>query len=995
MNEELFEPLSAGPGFGTALYGFQHLERHHIRDVLMVSSLFDFYLFEEEGLLYEQIQSEYHGLQLSHSPEFTRVSSAAEALPLAASRSFDLIITTLHIDDSTPVRLARAIREKGIETPIVLVAYDNRELNELVTHHGTTEFDRVFVWQGDFRLLIAIIKNLEDELNVDEDTERVGVQCIMLVEDSIRYASYFLPLLYSEVMRHSQRLIAEGVNAAHRALRMRARPKILLCSTLDEAMACFERYEQHIIGVISDIALPRGGENDPTAGLDLARRVKSRFFDVPVLLQSTEAWRVHDAGAIGALFLAKNSSTLVDDFRVTLRDHFGFGDFVFFTPDGTEVGRASDLRSLEEQLAVIPGESLLHHGSRNDFSNWLKARTEFGLAMKLRPRRVSDYESAEDLRADLIRHLREHRTSRQRGLVTEFSKELFDPAASFARAGGGSLGGKARGLAFINSLLSEYNVRNRFDGLEIEVPPALVIGTDVFDRFMAENDLRSLAVSGAPDEQIHRGFLSAKRFPGDITADLAAFVSISRRPLAVRSSSLLEDSQFHPFAGVYQTFMIPNNDPDPEVRLRDLIDTIKRVYASTFYHGAREYLKVTSLRFEDEKMAVIIQEMVGAAHGQSFYPDISGVLRSYNLYPTGPQKPEEGIVSMALGLGKTIVEGGVTVRFCPRYPEHLQQFFSPRDAIRNHQHEFYALDLRSGSGDASSILDERVIARPLEDAEEHGTLAAVASTYSAENDALYDGVSRAGTRIVTFAPILRNRSVPLPNALAFLASLGSWGFGTPVEMEFAVNLSVRHGARKKLGIVQMRPLLISHDADDAVLGEVPQAELICQSDQVLGHGAIRDVRDVLVVDASTFDRSRSHDVAREVAAVNDKLIEEGRGYLLVGPGRWGTLDPLLGIPVKWEQICGAKAIIEASFRDMDVDPSQGSHFFQNLTAFQVAYFSVSPRLRNSFVDWEWLGAQQPCEQRQFVRHLRLDEPLLVQVNGRARRGVIRKPRPRT
>jgi hypothetical protein len=368
------------------------------------------------------------------------------------------------------------------------------------------------------------------------------------------------------------------------------------------------------------------------------------------------------------------------------------------------------------------------------------------------------------------------------------------------------------------------------------------------------------------------------------------------------------------------------------------------------------------------------------------------VLRSYNLYPTGPQKPEDGIASMALGLGKTIVEGGVTVRFCPRYPEHLQQFFSPRDAIRNHQHEFYALDLRSGAGDVSSIVDERVIARPLKDAEGHGTLAAVASTYSAENDALYDGVSRAGTRIVTFAPILRNKSVPLPNALAFLASLGGWGFGTPVEMEFAVNLSVRPGARKKLGVVQMRPLLVSHDADDAVLSDVPRAELICQSDQVLGHGAIRDVRDVVVVDVATFDRSRSHDVAREVAVLNDKLVDEGRGYLLVGPGRWGTLDPLLGIPVKWAQICGAKAIIEASFRDMDVDPSQGSHFFQNLTAFQVAYFSVSSRLRNSFVDWEWLAAQQPCEQRPFVRHLRLDEPLLVQVNGRARRGVIRKPR---
>lgn len=989
----MFEPVWSGPGSGTALHGFQQLERHHIRDILLVSSLFDFYLFEEEGLLYEQIQSEYQGLHLTHSPELTRVSSAAEAMTrLENGGRFDLILTTLHIEDSTPLRLARAIREKGITTPIVLLAYDTRELNDLVSQHGTSAFDRVFVWQSDFRLLIAIIKNLEDELNVEQDTSRFGVQCIMLIEDSIRYASYFLPLLYSEVMRHSQRLIAEGVNSAHRSLRMRARPKILLSSTWEEAQACFEKREQHIIGVISDIAFPRGGEIDPRAGLDFARLVKSRFFDIPVLLQSTNPAFEREAAELGALFVAKTSPTLVEDFRRSFRDHFGFGDFVFRTSEGRECGRATDLKSLEEQLHVVSDDSILYHASRNDFSNWLKARTEFGLAFRLRPRRVSDYSSISELRGDLIRQLHEHRSSRQRGLLTEFSKDSFDPATSFARTGGGSVGGKARGLAFINSLVSAHDVRNRFDGLEIEVPPALVIGTDVFDRFLGENDLQNFVLGHATDEEIHARFLAATRFPEETVADLAAFLELSRRPLAVRSSSLLEDSQFHPFAGVYQTFMIPNNSEDAQVRLAELIVAVKRVYASTFYHSAREYLRVTSLRFEDEKMAVIIQEMVGASHGGRFYPEISGVARSYNFYPTGPQKPEDGIVSVALGLGKTIVEGGATVRFCAKYPDHLQQFFSPRDAIRNSQREFYALDTTERRADVESIADERVTPHPLQEAEDDGTLQSVASTYSVENDTVYDGVSRPGARIVTFAPILRNRTVPLPEALDFLAGLGTWGFGTPVEIEFAVNLSVRRGARTKLGLLQMRPLLLSRDAADSHIDEVPRDLLVCQSDQVLGHGAVRNLRDLVVVDAGTFDRSCSHDAAKEIAEINERLVGEGLGYLLIGPGRWGTLDPLLGIPVKWEQICGAKAIVEAGFRDMSVDPSQGSHFFQNLTAFQVGYFSVNPRLRNSFVDWEWLGRQEAVERGRFVRHLRFDDEIVIKMNGHDRRGIILKPK---
>ena len=970
---------------------FHQLERRRIRDILLVSSLFDFYLFEEEGLLYEQIQSEYHGFQLSHTPELTRISSGVEALTLLdGGERFDLIITTLHIDDMTPLRLAREIRAKNKKIPIVLLAYDKRELTDLITHHGVADFDRVFIWQGDFRLLIAIIKNLEDELNVADDTARFGVQVILVNEDSVRYASFFLPLLYSEVMSHSQSLMSEGLNPAHRALRMRARPKILLSSTWEKAMGYLEQYEGSVIGVITDAGFTRGGVHDSRAGIAFTREVKHRFWDIPVLLQSTNPGLAGEAHAAGAMFLPKGSPTLREDVGSFLRDYFGFGDFVFRARDGTEVGRAKDLKSLEEQLRVVPDESLLHHGSRNDFSNWFKARTEFQLAERLRPRKVSDYPSVAELREDIIRQLREHRTLRQRGMLTVFSSTTFDPASSFARTGGGSVGGKARGLAFLNTLLSMENLRARFEGLDIEVPAGLVIGTDVFDQFLRDNDLRSFALSASSDEEIMQRFIAAERFPQETVDRLRELRELIREPLAVRSSSLLEDTQFHPFAGIYQTYMIPNGSLD------ELLTAIKRVYASTFYRAARDYIKVTSLRVEDEKMAVIVQRMVGAPHGPRFYPEISGVARSYNFYPAGPQKPEDGIAAVALGLGRTIVEGGATVRFCPKYPDHMQQF------LRETQRTFYALDLQIGQigqigriGPISPIRpispitvdDEHILPFDLRAAEDDGTLHWVASTYSAENDALYDGISRAGTRVVTFAPILRHRLIPLAEALDELCRIGARGIGTPVEIEFAVDLS---GETKKLGLLQMRPLVLSREMDELNLSDIPADRLLCQSDQVLGHGVIQDLRDIVVVGVDTFQRSRSHDAAREVAKINARLLDERRDYLLIGPGRWGSLDPLLGIPVKWDQICGARAIVEAGFRDLSVDPSQGSHFFQNLTAFQVGYFSVSPRVRNSFVDWDWLAAQRAIHETPLVRHIRLEAGVTVKMNGRERRGIILK-----
>jgi hypothetical protein len=937
-------------GAASALQEFLQLERHRIRDILLVSSLFDLYLFEEEGLHYD----------------LTPVSSGEKALELLhAGERFDLVITTLHVEDMTPVRLARAIREGGFRTPVVLLAYDKRELGELITD----DFDRVFIWRGDVRLLATIIKNLEDERNVDGDTRSLGVPVILVNEDSLRYTSFFLPLLYSEVLEHAQKLIGEGVNKVHRALRMRARPKVLVSKTWEQAMHYLERYESYISGVITDAGFARGGEPDPRAGIAFTREVKKRRWDVPVLLQSTNASLRDEAHQAGAIYLWKEAPDLIGKFRGTFRDHFGFGDFIFRL-DGREVGRAEDLQSLEEKLRAVPAESVRQHAHHNDFSRWFQARTEFDLAARLRTRSESEWPSADALRQYLVDVVHDHRSQRQRGLLSEFNAATFDPATSFARIGEGSIGGKARGIAFVNTLLS----MSRFPALDIEVPPGVVIATGVFDRFLDENQLRGVTGS---DEEIMQRFIAAEHFPAEAKARLAEFLELLREPLAVRSSSLLEDSQFHPFAGVYQTYMIPNHG---EMRLEELLTAIKRVYASTFYRAAREYVRVTSLRAEDEKMGVIVQRMVGAPHGgERFYPEISGVARSYNFYPAGPQKPEDGIASVALGLGRTIVEGGATVRFCPRYPEHL-----PEEKAT--QTRFYALNVGRASARPSTIDDERIVSFDLRTAEQDGTLQWVASTYSAENDALYDGISRDGTRIVTFAPILRQRLIPLAAALDDLCRLGASGIGAPVEIEFAMNLK-----EKKLGVLQMRPLVLNRELDELDIATVADEELLCRSTQVLGHGVIRDLCDIVAVGADTFDRARSHDVARELAALNARLLDEKRAYLLIGPGRWGSNDPLLGIPVKWDQISGARAIIESGFRDLSVDPSQGSHFFQNLTAFHVGYFSVSPRVRHSFIDWPWLASQPALSQSARVRHIRLDRGVTVKMNGRERRGVILKP----
>jgi hypothetical protein len=657
-------------------------------------------------------------------------------------------------------------------------------------------------------------------------------------------------------------------------------------------------------------------------------------------------------------------------------EYLGFGDFVFRAADGASVGRAYDLKSLEDKLATAPAASIAYHAERNHFSSWLKARTEFALADQIRPRRPSDFADPEQLRTYLIDTIAKYRRDRSLVVVADYDRGGFDPRHDFQRIGGGSLGGKARGLAFMRMLLSREPIADDLPGVVVSVPAAVVLATDVFDRFLEENDLRDFAINTDDDAAIERRFLAA-RFPQDARDDLAALLPRLGGPLAVRSSSLLEDSQYQPFAGIYETFMIGLRDAAPERRLDRLIRAIVRVYASTFSRTAKEYIRATPYRLEEEKMAVIVQRVCGRAHGARFYPDLSGVARSHNFYPTPPLTTDDGIAAVALGLGRSVVAEGTCLRFCPRYPQHLVQFSSVRDVLANSQREFWALDLARDD-------DMRETRFDLGAAEADGTLAQLASTYSRENDAITEGISRAGVRLVTFAAILRHETFPLAKILDRLLAIGRWGMGAPVEIEFAVDL-----ARRELAFLQLRPLALAAETEELTIGPIEPGVAVCTSTSVLGNGRIDDLRDAIVIDRRGFDRATSRRTAAEIGQLNAELA--GRPYLLVGVGRWGSADPWLGIPVTWDQISGARVIVEAGFEDIKVMPSQGTHFFQNLTSFHVGYFTVNPGQGEGFVDWAWLAAQPAVRETACVRHLRFERPLVVKMNGKRSEGVILKP----
>jgi CheY-like chemotaxis protein len=961
-----------------------------VQNILLVSSLYDSFILREDGRLNELLIDESLELNLRQIPGITHVSSCSEALELArAQPRFNLIVTNLVVGDMTAAELAREVKLAGLDVPVVVLAYDYRAIKNFISRNPVTDIERIFLWQGNGRILITIVKYIEDKRNVLHDTRAMGVPVLLVVEDNIRYYSSFLPVIYTELIKQSRRVIQESINVAHKLVRMQARPKILLASNFEDAAELVEQYRDYLIGLVSDVEFPWEGKLSPDAGFEVARLVKALVPDVPVVLQTSRTEFRPRALAEGYSFLRKRSPTLLKDLRKILTEQVGFGDFIFRLPNLTEVARAKDLNELEEQLQTVPAESLTYHAQSNHFSHWLMARTEFALAAKLRPRKVSDFASAEHLRNDLIASINEYRREQSELLIGDFNAETFKPSESnFLRIGAGSLGGKARGLAFVRHLLRKSRISRRFPGIRIAVPPALVLATDAFDQFMAENNLLDFALQCEDDNEIAQKFLGAT-LPAELQHDLKVFLAEVNYPLAVRSSSLLEDSQYQPFTGVYETFMLGNQSPDPDMRLAELVDAIKRVYASTFSRHAKAYVRATPYRLEEEKMAVVLQQLVGTRHADRFYPDVSGVVRSHNFYPVPPMTFDDGIAAVALGLGRAVVDGGKCLTFCPRYPQNLLQFSSVDDILANTQTEFWALSLDEMlEGRAGHLHETRF---GLDAAEADGTLSAVGSTYSGDNQAIYDGLSRPGVRIVTFAPMLKYGMFPLAPILETLVRAAEDALGNPVEIEFAVCLPRHPRAVAEFGFLQVRPLTLARDHQDLSFESVDPQSVLCQSNKVLGNGRIENLHDVIVVDSQRFERSRSQEVAKAVAHFNSLLNSENRPYVLIGVGRWGSNDPWLGIPVEWDEISGARVILEAGFRDFRVTPSQGSHFFQNLTAFQIGYFTVNPDAGEGLIDWEWLSRQPAIAEEGCVRHLRFDSPMRVIMNSRYSKGIIFKP----
>jgi DNA-binding NarL/FixJ family response regulator len=975
--------------FESKFLKFDSLMQFKVKHILLVSSLYDSFVLEEDGQLTDLIYNEYLELNLTITPHVKRASNADEALQILKSQNIDLVIIFKRVADIDVLAFGRAVKEIKPEMPVVLLAYNEPELAVMSERGFSSAIDRVFMWTGDVKLFLSIIKLIEDRFNVDHDTKLVGVRVIVLVEDSVKFYSSYLPLLYTEIMQQTRELMAEGLNLTDKLLRMRARPKIMLADNYEEAWRLLDRYRKYLLGLICDFRFPKDGKIDDEAGRKLVPRIREEVADLPVVMQSSDKTNAEIAHANNTGFVHKRSPTLNLDLHRFVMEYFGFGDFVFKLPDGTQIAVATDFLSMEKCLAQVDERSLLYHGSRNHFSNWLMARTEFDLASQLRPRKVSEFKDADAIRRYLIDTFKSFRHEKQRGIITDFSHRQFDLQSDFVRIGGGSLGGKGRGLAFINALLTKYNIHERFEEVRIAVPLSVIVGTDVFDSFMEKNNLLTGALGDHPDELVAKAFLKAK-LPRQITTDLKAFIDVVDYPLAVRSSSMLEDSHLQPFAGVFDTHMLVNSHPDKKVRLQQLETAVKAVYASTYSQRAKHYHESVGNRVEEEKMAVIIQRAVGSRYADSFYPSFAGVALSYNYYSIDGVKPEEGVVYTALGLGKTIVEGMNCLRFCPSYPEKLPQFGTADDMLDNSQKEFFAIDMNDPSVFPEPGGEKGLIKLPASRAESDGTLLPVCSTYSPDDDRVYTGCSRPGIRIITFAPILKTHLFPLADIVRFLLRLGTLGLNCPVEIEFAVNLNPEAGKPREFAFLQIRPMTKDVLFETVTIDDVDTSRVVGRSENALGNMRDNSIRDVVVVPPETFDRSKTVEIADQIGKFNKNFHSAGKPYLLIGPGRWGTRERWLGIPVGWEQISSARVIIEATYGDFCPDPSFGTHFFHNLTSFHIGYLTVNPATKNGFIDWDWLLRQPVVGETTYLKHISLPEPIEIRIDGRVGKSVILK-----
>ena len=968
---------------------FQNLMQRRIYNVLLIASPYDAFMMEEDGRIEEQLYFEYTSLNLSSPPRVAQASSYEDASEQLTTKSFDLIIAMPGNDIGQTFREAKTIKQLHPDIPFIVLTPFSREVSRRLANEDFSGVDYVFSWLGNVDLLLAIIKLMEDKMNSDNDILEVGIQTILLVEDSIRFYSSVLPHLYKFLLKQSLVFSTEALNEHEQMLRMRGRPKVILARTYEEAQELYDKYKDKILGVITDVSFNRQGAKDKLAGIKLAREIKAKDPYVPIIIESSENENEVYAQELGVSFIDKNSKKFPVDLGRTITDNFGFGAFIIRNPEtGKEVMRINDLKELQDNLFDIPDNLLLYHASHNDISRWLYSHYMFPKAEIIQAHRFQSIEEAPEVKRFFFNLIVKYRKMKNKGVVAIFKKNRFDYYSNFARIGQGSLGGKGRGLAFIDSIIKKYPICDNFDGVVVSIPRTVVLCTDIFDQFMEENNLYPIALSDATDEAILDAFLQAS-LPIALKDDFYALFEVIDRPLAIRSSSLQEDSHYQPFAGIYSTYMIPHlTDKDDMYQL--LGNAIKSVYASVFYAESKAYMTATSNLIDQEKMAIIIQEVAGAEHDGLYYPSFAGVGRSLNYYPINDEQPEDGVTEVAVGLGKYIVDGGLALRFSPRHPDKVLQTSTLDLALRDTQTQLYALDIKDA--DRSFSVDDgfNIQKIRIQDAAKNGSLKYMVSTFDPQDQIIRDNDCGMGRRVVTFANILQHKVFPLAEIVDFMLSEGEKEMRRPVEIEFAGCIDKKGEMKGNVYWLQIRPIVDRKEMLDEKIMDTASENLILKSTQALGHGMMDGVKDVIYVKTKNFSSFNNSLIAREIEKINKQYVEKGEGYILIGPGRWGSSDTALGIPVKWAHISAARVIAETALPNYRIEPSQGTHFFQNLTSFGVGYFTIDDK-KGGICDIDYLDNMPAVAETDFVRIVRFDNPLQIGINGKTGLGIIVKP----
>ncbi len=972
---------------------YHELMANKVGDILLVSCPYDAFIMEEEGRLSERIINEYKGLNLSKPPRLTWASSVSEAFDLLKIKKFDLILAMPGLGGMDVHDFGAKVKSQYVDLPFFMLLHNTCDIDNYICEHTSSAVDRTYIWGGDADLLLAIIKNFEDEMNVAADTQRANVRVIILVEDSPYHFSSFLPVLYKQIVMQTQSVIDDSINEDQRILKMRGRPKVLVAHDYEAAMALYEKYKPYVLSVFSDMRYPKNGKEDGSAGYKLLTKVKKETPDLPVLALSTEEHNRNKVKNIPAVFINKNSSTLNDRIRTFFKSYLGFGAFVFRMPDGEEIATVGDLQAMEKLLSEIPDESIVYHAMNNDFSRWFMARSEIDFALKLKTYKISDFPDPRELKQFLVESLKSRRKGAKQGEIIDFDSQRFDSDTDFIKIGSGSLGGKARGLAFMASQIKRSDaLQHLFPDIDIRIPQTVVISTQGFKTFIDENNLSQiLEIDPSPtDEQIVQQFVQAK-LPDWLIKNLEVYLKNVHYPIAVRSSSLFEDAHYQPFAGLYNTYMLPNNHPSLEKRLDRLIIAVKMIYASTYFKAPRSYAKSTMHRTEDEQMAVVMQQLTGTEYKNFFYPAISGVAQSYNFYPIGHLDSEDGISHIALGLGKIVMEGGQSLRFCPKYPEFLPQFSIVDDILKNSQKFFYALKLDEFPEDdqfiSTAIQDPTLVKLDLSDALDHPVIQSVVSTYQVEDNRIRDVFSNQGFAVLTFANILKYDTFPLASLLKAVTTIGSKWMGSSVEVEFAVDLAQDDSKKHRFSLLQIRPMGRYKQNLGVKIKQNDIKKAFCFSSKSLGNGEYKDIYDIIYVDPDAFDHLKTIEIAAQINKINAKFNDSKRKYVLIGPGRWGTADRWMGIPVGWNDISNVGVMVETTIESIKADPSQGSHFFQNITSLGISYITVSDK-GEDFIDYEFFRCQECENTSQYLRHIKFENPIKILVDGKTSQAVL-------